>query len=219
MLWFLILSAVASPLNGWGTPIGEATGMINPYVYISAEGANPILYGAVGLSKRSDVYFGAGTNLSTTSPATSSFELFPRWFIDPSMAFALHGFWAPGQDGVILAPEVHINRNWSDHLSFTSNVSWRPLLGTTKSSVGLIAVTAAPELHLTEAISVFVEADPAFPLSKEPVSLLIVPGASLVLGRHDQHSFAFGLQVPVLPEVADPSVGMFYAFMFLLNNE
>ncbi len=206
-------AALASPLNPWGSATAPGTALVNPYLYVYPDAVNPILYGSVGVSKRVDVYFGFGESLPSGGGGTGSLEFFPRFFLDPSVALAAHVYWTPGVDGVVVAPEVHVNHTW-DRFAITANAGWKPILGAPAFSAGSLAVLAAPELRLNERFSVYVEADPTFSLVGDPVAMLVVPGFGATLDPGSHHGLSVGLQIPVLPSVGPASFGAWYCFTF-----
>ncbi|MEQ1506269.1 MAG: hypothetical protein ABMB14_28820 [Myxococcota bacterium] len=215
----LSAAALASPLNPWGSATGEDTALINPYLYVYPDGVNPILYGAVGLADAVDVYFGAGTFIAPGGPATSALELFPRFFVDPSVALSPHLYWTPGSDTVIVAPEVHVNHSWS-RFAIVANAGWRPVLGGTDGfSAGTVPVIVAPELRLAERYSMYVELDPTFALDGGDVAMIVVPGFGAALDASGRHAVSVGLQIPVLPEVGPASLGAFYCVVFPSGGE
>lgn len=52
-----------------------ATALVNPYLHVSPDAVNPIVYGAVGLSDHADLYFGYGATLPHEGDAASSLGL------------------------------------------------------------------------------------------------------------------------------------------------
>ena len=215
MLLLVLLStlAQASPLNPWGSATAPATALVNPYVYVYPDATNPIVYGATGLSDRVDVFFGAGEYLPNNGARVGSLEFFPRFFLDPSVAAVAHVYWTPGIDGVIIAPEVHVNRTWGA-FAITANAGWRPLISTMAPGLGTVPLVVAPELRLNSRFSLYVEADPTFSLTGSSVSMLVVPGVGVALDPAGHHGFSAGLQVPVLPAVGPASFGLWYCFTF-----
>lgn len=218
MLLLLASLVLAAPLNPWGSATAPGAALINPYVYVYGDSVNPIVYGSAGLSKRVDVYFGAGELLPAGGGGVGSLEFFPRLFLDPSLALAAHVYWTPGVDGVTLAPEVHANHTW-DAFAITANAGWRPVLSSSGFSAGSVPVIVAPELRLNQRFSFYVEADPTFSLVGDPVAMLVVPGFGATLDPEGHHGFSAGLQIPVLPAVGPASFGAWYCFSFPVNAE
>lgn len=211
-------AAFASPLNPWGSATGQDTALFNPYFYVYPEGANPILYGEVGLSDSVDVYFGAGTFLAAGAPATGSLEFFPRFFVDPSLALSPHVYWTPGSDSVIIAPELHANHTWT-RFAIVVNAGWRPVIGGDGFSAGTVPLIVAPELRLNDRYSMFLELDPTFSLDGGDAAMIVVPGFSAALESSGHHAISIGLQIPVLPDVGAASLGAFYCFVFPAKSE
>jgi hypothetical protein len=211
MLPVLIGVANASPLNPWGSATAPGAALVNPYVYLNPGSVNPLVYGSVGLSDRADLYVGVGETIPTAGAASGSLELFPRYFLDPSVAVAAHLYWTPGVDGVTLAPEVHVNHAW-ERFAITANAGWKPVLGKSGFSTGTVPILVAPELRLTPRFSVYVEADPTISLTGGPTALQVVPGFGATLDRESRHTISVGLQIPVLPAIGPASVGAWYCY-------
>lgn len=220
MLLLLVTTTLAAPLNPWGSATAPGTALINPYVYVYPEATNPIVYGAAGLSDRVDVFLGVGQLLPVAGkgPGVGSLELFPRVFLDPSVALAAHLYWTPGVDGAIVAPEVHFNHTW-DRFSITANAGWRPVFGSSGFSAGTVPILVAPELWLNRRFSLYVEVDPTFSLVGDPIGLTVVPGFGAILDPDGHHSVSAGLQVPVLPANGAASFGAWYTFTFSVKDE
>ncbi len=214
---FLLLTtlAAAAPLNPWGSATPAGTALIDPYVYVYPQAVNPIVYGAAGLSDRVDVFIGVGQALPVgdAGPGLGSLELFPRVFLDPSLALAAHLYWSPGVDGVVVAPEVHANHAW-DAFAVTANAGWRPVIASSGFSAGSVPVLVAPEVRFNSRFSFYVEVDPTFSLVGDPVAMLVVPGLGATLDPDGHHTLSAGLQVPVLPGVGVASFGAWYCFTF-----
>ena len=215
MVLFFASAALASPLNPWGSATPEGAAVLNPYVYVYPDAVNPIVYGSVGLNDRIDLFFGYGQYIPTgaafNASSVGTLEVFPRFFVAPQLALAPHVYWTPGVDGVIAAPEAHLNLA-AGPFSFIANAGWRPVISSTGFSAGTVPVSLAPELKLGSWLSAYVEVDPTFSLVDDPVSLLVVPGFGVTLDPKARHTASVGLQIPVLPNDAPASLGFWYAY-------
>jgi hypothetical protein len=219
MLLLLIPTTLAAPLNPWGALTAPDTALVNPYVYVYPEATNPIVYGAVGLTDRVDVFLGVGALLPAggASPGLGAIEFFPRVFLDPSVALAAHVYWTPGVDGLVVAPEVHVNHTW-ERFAITANAGWRPVLSASGFSAGTVPVLVAPELRLHQRFSFYVEVDPTFSLVGDPTAMLVVPGFGATLDPEGHHTVSAGLQIPVLPNPGAASFGAWYCFTFPVKD-
>jgi hypothetical protein len=220
MLALLAATALAAPLNPWGSATAPGTALVNPYLYVYPDAMNPLVYGAAGLSERVDVYVGVGEYLPVNGAAAGAgaLEFFPRFFLDPSVAVAAHVYWTPGVDGAVVAPEVHLNHTW-ERFAITANAGWRPVLSTAGFSAGTVPLIVAPEVRLTDRFSVYVEADPTFSLTGAPVGIIVVPGVGASLDDPGHHGVSAGLQIPVLPSTGPASLGVWYCFTFAAPEE
>ncbi|MEQ1566303.1 MAG: hypothetical protein ABMA64_11745 [Myxococcota bacterium] len=212
MLPLLGSTAVASPLNPWGSAIARDSAVFVPYLYVYPDGVSQTVYGGVGLTDRADVTFGAGAFVPFDGEAQSSLELFPRYFVTPAVGLSPHLYWTPGTDRVTLAPELHLNhaRGW---FAGVVNLGWRPTFGADGPTAGTVALIVAPELRITDRTSVFVEVDPTFSLEGDAAAMLVVPGFGTTLDPSGRHTVSIGLQVPVLPQGGPASVGAAYTLV------
>lgn len=206
----LITAALASPLNPWGSATPAGAALVNPYVYVYPDAVNPILYGSVGVSENVDLYAGFGELLPTAGSGVGSLEVFPRFFLVPQLALAPHVYWTPGVDGVVVAPEAHVNFS-AGVFSFVGNAGWRPVLHTSGVDLGTVPVILAPEVKLGDRLSAYLEVDPTISLDGKPLALLLVPGFGFTVD--DRQSLSVGLQVPVLPSVGTASFGAWYTLL------
>jgi hypothetical protein len=213
ILFALLHSAVAAPLNPWGSATSKGSALVNPYVYVYPEAVNPIVYGSTGLGAKTDVYFGYGELLPNDGAGVGSLEFFPRYFVDPSVGFAAHVYWTPGVDGVTLAPEIHFNHTWTA-FAITANAGWRPLLTSDGFSEGTVPVIVAPEVRFSGRFTSYVEIDPTFSLEGADPTLTLVPGFGVQLDPEAHHAMSVGFQIPVAPDVGPASVGAWYCFTF-----
>ncbi|MDP2313063.1 MAG: hypothetical protein Q8P41_09180 [Pseudomonadota bacterium] len=213
MFALLASLALAAPLNPWGSATAPGAALVNPFVYIYPEAVNPILYGSAGLTKGVDIYFGYGQLIPTSGPGAASLEAFPRFFVTDSVALVPHLYWTPGVDGVVIAPEVHVNVS-AGRFALVANVGWRPVISTSGFSAGTVPLIVAPEVKLTERFSGYVEVDPTFSLVGDPVGMLIVPGFGMTLDPDARHGLSAGIQIPVLPATGAASFGLWYCFTF-----
>lgn len=209
MLAFLLASALASPLNPWGSATAPGAALVNPYLYVTPDAVNPLVYGSVGLSEHADVYFGYGELLPTAGGGVGTVEFFPRYFVVPQLALTPHLYWTPGVDGVTVAREVHLNLA-AGRFSFVANAGWRQVIHARQLDPGTVPVILAPEVKLTDALSVYVEVDPTFSLQGDAPALQVVPGFGLSLDPEGRQTVSVGLQVPVLPGGGPASVGLWY---------
>ncbi len=210
---FALLASVAfaSPLNPWGSATSAGSVLVNPYLYVYPEAVNPIIYGSAGLTEKIDLYFGYGQLIPTDGPGVGSLEFMPRFFVVPQLALTPHVYWTPGVDGVVTAPEVHLNLS-SSRFSFVANAGWRPVLSSSGFSTGTVAILAAPEIKLSDRFSVYVEVDPTVSLVGEALAMQVVPGFGMTLDPEARHGLSVGLQIPVLPAVGPASLGLWYCF-------
>lgn len=218
MFPLLVTTALASPLNPWGSATAPGAALVNPYVYVYPEAVSPIVYGSAGLSERVDIYFGYGATIPTSGPALGTLELFPRFFVVPQLALAPHVYWTPGLDGVVTAPEVHVNLS-GDRFALVANAGWRPIITSKGFSAGTVAFLVAPELRLSDRFSAYVEIDPTFSLVGDPAALQVVPGFGMTLDPGARHGISVGLQIPVLPALAPASLGLWYCFTFPVEEQ
>lgn len=212
MLLSIFTFALAAPLNPWGSATPKGAALVNPYLYVYADAVNPLVYGSAGLSDHVDVYFGYGEYLPQTGPGVGTLEFFPRFFVIPQLAFAPHVYWTPGVDGVVTAPEVHLNLS-AGRVSFIGNVGWRPTIRTSGFDAGSVVTLLAPEVLLADKLSAYLEIDPTVSLDGDPFALTVVPGFGMTLDADGRHTLSAGLQIPVLPTVGPASVGLWYAFL------
>ncbi len=212
MILLLLSAAFASPLNPWGSATAPGASVVNPYLYVYPEAINPIVYGSVGLSKSVDLYVGYGQLIPKTGAGEGSLEIFPRFFPVAALGLAPHLYWTPGSDSFILAPEVHANFA-SGRFSFLANLDWKPIVSSGEFTAGSVVLLAAPEVKLSDRLSVYVEVDPSLSLEDDPFALLVVPGFGLTLDPEGRHSLSAGLQVPVMPDIASSSLGLWYCFV------
>lgn len=214
----LVAAALASPLNPWGSATAPGSALVSPYLNLYPDAVSASVYGAAGVSERADVYFGYGEYIPREGPGVGTLEFFPRFFLLPELALSPHVYWTPGVDGVVAAPEVHVSVA-TERFSFVANAGWRPVVESSGLSVGTVAVFAAPEVELTDWFSAYVEVDPTFSLVGDPVALQVVPGFGMTLDPGARHGISVGLQVPVLPEVATASLGLWYCFTFATESK
>lgn len=212
----LLLSIALSPahagaLNPWGSATSPAAALINPYVYVTPDAVNPILYGSAGLAEGVDLYMGYGQVVPQLVPGVGTVELFPRFFVVPQLALVPHLYWTPGVDGVIPAAEVHLNLN-TDRFAFVANAGWRPLVDRDGFHEGTVPLLLAPELKLTGRFSAYVEVDPTLSLQGDDPALVLVPGFGATLDRDGRHAVSAGLQIPILPDLGVATLGAWYCF-------
>lgn len=212
MLLSIVTCALAAPLNPWGSATPEGAALVNPYLYVYADAVNPLVYGSAGLTDHIDVYFGYGEYRPQTGPGVGTLELFPRYFVVPQLALAPHVYWTPGADGVVTAPEVHLNLT-AGRVSFVGNVGWRPTIRADGFDLGSVVTLLAPEIRLADRFSAYLEIDPTVSLGGGPIALTVVPGFGMTLDAQARHTLSVGLQIPVLPTVGPASVGFWYAFL------
>lgn len=210
MVLALATAVLAAPLNPWGSATAPGAALVNPYLYVYPEALNPILYGSAGLAEGVDLYFGYGQYIPQGAAGVGTLEVFPRFFVVPQVALVPHLYWSPGVDGVVAAPEVHVNVS-AGRLSLVANAGWRPIFSADGFSAGSVPVLVAPEVRLGQ-LSVWIEVDPTLSLVGDPVALLVVPGFGITLDAAAQHAVSVGLQVPVLPAAAPASLGFWYCF-------
>lgn len=231
-MWLLArvaATAGAAPINPWGAATGPGESVIAPFLYLYPDAIETYTYASAGFAGRGsrarfDVWAGGGAAIplrAADGAGAASLELFPRVFVHPALGFAAHLYWQPGQDGIILAPELHLAPAW-DRFAVTANVSWQPVISRFEGGNTLVA-QVAPEVWLNDALSLFVEADPTFDLAWDGAGawpgpeLLVVPGFSLSLDPEAHHAVALGVQVPVWPPPdgdGAASLALTYAFAF-----
>lgn len=207
--------ALASPLNPFTTATSSGTFLLNPYVYVYADGSvSPLVYVSTGLGSHADVYVGAGGGFGPDGFGGAGIEVMPRYFFNPDIAVAAHVLYSVGSPEVTIAPEVHAMHSWGN-MAFTANVGWRPTFGGEGFDKGSVVAIVAPEVFFSDRVSAYLEIDPTIPVADlAAASLTLVPGIGLTLGAESNHFVSVGVQVPAFPEISAPSVGMWYAVAF-----
>ena len=218
MILLLLSAAFASPLNPWGSATAPGASVVNPYLYVYPDAINPIVYGSAGLSKRSDVYVGYGQLIPKAGAGEGSLEIFPRFFPVSALGLSPHLYWTPGSDSFILAPELHTSVS-AGKFSFIANLNWKPIVSSGELSTGSVVLLAAPEVKLSDRLSVYLEVDPTVSLEDDPFALVVVPGFGLTLDSEGRHSLSAGLQIPVMPDVAPASLGLSYCFVIPADGD
>ena len=150
-----------------------------------------------------DIYAGVGGVRAASGAVRGIVEVFPRVGVGTNAALVSHVVWGTSPTDRAAALEVH---TWGSHgrVSWVGNVGWRRPLCQHAPTLGTLNAAVAPEVSITNAVSLFVEVDPSVALDSSDVDVLIVPGASYVLGPHREHTAVIALQ---WSPVAGPSVG------------
>lgn len=197
--------ANAYPMNPWGARVPDRTIAINPYLYAyPGPTFTGIGYGAYGFANRFDVYAGIAVDAAAPEDggvlSIGTFELMPRVFVIPELAFSPHLFYTPG-GAFTPAPEAHFAKNWG-RFALTANLAWRPEFGTTPDhdefNPGSLVALLAPEVYFGERASLFLELDPTLSLtSVEDTTLTLAPGIWWALDAKQKHSFAACLHMTV----------------------
>lgn len=214
--------AAASPLNPWGVHVGKGVFALTPFVYVDqTPGVYPLVYGQYGLSDQFELLAGVGAGIypgGTPVGAFESVELMPRFFFSETTGVALHLTYAPGDTGVVVAPEYHGIYELGP-IGLTVNLGWGPYVGGAGFAAGEVYALIAPEWYFTEASSVFVEVNPSYDLTDygvpnpEPFYLEVVPGVSTAIA--ETHYFALGVGIPVTGfDAADIYGGVWYSIAF-----
>ncbi|MEM6930123.1 MAG: hypothetical protein AAF602_24500 [Myxococcota bacterium] len=187
-------SSFAGPLSPWGVHTTSGETWLTPYLFVDSGAVSNNTYLSIGLGERFDIIGGVGVGFAGQFEA-GVVEAMPRFFVDDSLGLVLRVGSVPGMPQLELGPEVH--GAWTaGRFAFTANVGWRPMVGD-GADVGSAFAVLAPELFLTDNVSLFVEANPGVALTTGETNLTIVPGFSFAVG--DQ-GFAFGTMLPA----ADP---------------
>lgn len=212
-------TALAGPLNPWGTATGDKTLAINPYMYIMPDGEiTPTLYASVGIGDKFDIYAGIGTSMRFNNTdnifSPGAIELFPRYFVTENVGFALHAIYVPGEVDAVLGPEVHAA--WSvGRFAFTGNLGWHPMIGQSGFDAGGLYAIIAPEIYIVpDRLSFYLEVDPGLSLVDPEFDMTLVPGFGVVLDEAGAHSLSLGVQVPVAMDPGPVSVGLWYGTSF-----
>lgn len=207
MGWFVLLApgvASAGTLSPWGahTSVGET--WLTPYLLVEPGAVSNNTYVAIGTGDRFDLIGGVGLGYADTFEA-GVVEVMPRYFVSDQVGVVLRVGSVPGMPQLEVGPELHAA--WgAGPLAFTTNLGWRPVVGE-GSAAGSAFAVFAPELFVTEALSLFTEVNPGVDLGAGDVDVTLVPGFGFAKG--DQ-GFAIGTQIPL----ADPgawSVGAWYS--------
>ncbi len=218
-LLLLSLAAQAAPLNPWlAIPTSSGAIGLTQYVYVYPSGGitEPITYLATGLGDRADIIVGGGLDLggSPFGITPVALELMPRFFVADGFGVAAHTWWVPGAADLLVGPELQWTRAFGS-MSVTVNAAWKPSVGAAGFDPNVVGALVAPEYAVSERVAAFVEVNPVVAISPNAAtSVTVVPGASLLFGEGNAHSAALGVQIPVYPAVAAPSVGLWYAYTF-----
>ncbi len=205
-----IATAAASPLNPWGSLAPEGTTTVAPYVYASASAVSSTLYASRGVHRLGDVYAGVGFVHESSGATRVLVEAFPRFGVGSQTAIVPHVVWGSAAADRSAGAEIH---TWGGKgpLSWVVNLMWRTPLDPQAPSPGTLSAALAPEVSLTERVSMFIEVDPSIALETSATDVLVVQGASVVLGSERAHTAVVALQWS--PE-AGPSVGASWTTTF-----
>jgi len=200
----LTSSATAAPLNPWAGATSAGTVLPTQYVYAGRGGASTSTYLGIGFTDHIDVITGAGVAFEQEELAFGGAEVIPRFCVTEGACFAARV--ASDLDRLEVGPELHTA--WSKGIfAFTGNFAWRTVYE--DSSVGMAII--APEVFVSERLSLFTEINPSIDFLSSQASVSLVPGASLTFGKDSNHSVAVGLDVA---EGAPPMFGAWYGTGF-----
>jgi hypothetical protein len=227
-------SAHAYPLLP-SIPTAEGTGTIFPSLVVSGDARTfiPLLYGAVGLSERFDIFAGA-SGVFGRSPASASFgmvDVAPRFLVTPQLALSPRILYTPGHS-LALSPELHTTLMLGS-LMLTANAGIRPTLGL--HGEGLTSTTAfayvAGSYFVSRQLWFVLEADPALTFvrgtetteSSRLTNVVMVSGVGFALDPEMSHVFEMAALITVPTSSASSfhyassvTYAMFYATSFKL---
>ncbi len=193
--------ASASPINPWGAAVASGTVAATQYVYVyPGDGVTALTYAQTGIGDSADLLVGGGFGTSDAGVSGAPFELLPRYWLTDSVAAAVHAYYAVGSSSAMVGPEVDAVMS-AGRFAFTMNAQWVLEVGAAGVGVGSVNAILAPELVITDRVSVFTEIDPSIGLptatNDTSVAVTLVPGVSAVIGAQKRWSAAVGVQVPV----------------------
>lgn len=206
LLTVLATPASAAPLNLWGAAAAPEEVAITPLVVASGSDMASSVVLATGLGEHADIAGGLGlvSGFDGVS-AMSGLDVMARAFPVGDVAIALHTTWTPGDEVVVVGPEVHASHTW-DRFGDTANAGWRANVGAAGST---LTAGLAPEVWVHPRVSAYVELDPSYAIG-EGFAMVAVPGVGASIDAEGAHTLSAGVQVPVYPEVDGVSVGVWY---------
>jgi hypothetical protein len=214
--------AHAAPFNTWGVHVGEGVAGVTAYAYGRdafgpARFLAPVVYGEFGVTSTLELDVGVGGVLGGEQPArTSVFELMTRAFVTRETALVLHATLDRTSDLLTLGPELHGVYALPAAWDLTVNALWAPRVEPQRASLGLAALTVAPEYHVAPGLSAFVELvgqahldDTRFARGGR-LYAEAVPGVAFRIGA--MHELCTGVGVPVVgAPFASGYVGVWYS--------
>lgn len=199
------VSAQAGALSPWGLQTTGGETWFTPYVFVDNSSVSTSPYLSVGLGKRVDIIGGFGIGWSN-GLQIGAVEAMPRIFVHENVGLVVRVGSVPGAAQLEVGPEVHAA--WTaGRFAFTANVGWRPTVGE-DGGLGSAFGVFAPEIFVSDAVSLFVEVNPSLDLTDPTApALTVVPGFSAAIG---DHSFAVGAMMPTDDPTAF-TVGAWYS--------
>ena len=203
----LPLSASAGTLSPWGVHTSRGETWLTPYFFVDGGSVTNATYLSIGLGDRFDLIGGAGVGWSgQVDPGVV--EAMPRYFVNENVGLVVRVGSVPGANQLEVGPEIHAAYG-SGAFSFTINAGWRPALGQDGGVGGAFAVLA-PEVYVSDSVSLYVEVNPAIDLADGSAGATVVPGFSAAVGPH---SFAIGAMMPVDDPIGSMVVGSWYSVL------
>ncbi len=190
-LMALPASSLAAPLTPWGLHTGAGETWLRPYLFVDREGLSNRTYLSIGLGPRFDLIGGVGIGYSDHFEP-GAIEATPRMFVTEAVGVGVRIASVPGRDQLEMGPELHAA--WSvGPLALTGNVGWRPVVGA-DNTIGQAFAILAPELFVSDTVSLFAEVNPSLGLESGEADLTVVPGLGLDFG---EQSVAVGAVLPI----------------------
>lgn len=214
----LLASALAAPLNLFGGMMDGGAVAVAPTVYASASAVDPLLYGSVGIGSKVDLTVGSGVSSSWTGTTDAgSLDAVARYALTDELVLAVHGGMGFADDFASVGPELHWTRSFGS-FDLTANAGWR---AETTGGTSTVALGVAPEVWVSDRVSLFCEIDPSLALGPDAdptPALTVVPGFSANLTDDGAHALSFGVQIPVGDPTAELSGGVWYSASFELGR-
>lgn len=212
----LLTSAFASPLNPFTGAQPAGTASVAPTAYVGTDGAfSPQTYFAAGHGL-GDVNLGVFTEIAGGEVANPTFDVLPRFFVNDELAFTPRVTYTVGDPTAAVGGEVHHAASFG-RFTMSTNVGYMANVGS-GGDAGAAYALLAPEVFVTDAVSLYVEVDPTYDFTGAGLSAMIVPGVSATLDPAGNHAIAAGVQIPVLPTVEAPTFGAWYSVSFGLGG-